>query len=168
MPDRLPDVIDPLALAEKRRHLRGEMALGQLDRVVKLLVDAQGSARVDLMFSKTGRQASVTGRVEAELVLQCQCCLGAMSWPVRSVVNLGIVSSVDQALMLPESMEPLLLDAESEMPLADIVQDELLLAIPAVPRHADCQLPRPLEAKPEKPHPFAGLAELKSKLSSQE
>ena len=168
MPDRLPDVIHPLSLAQKRRHLRGEIPLSQLDRVAGALFETQGTAKVELQFGKTGRQAGVTGRVEADLVLQCQCCLGAMSWPVKSEVNLGIVASVDEALLLPESMEPLLIEAESEIPLADIVQDELLLAIPTVPRHANCQVPNPLKAKTDKPHPFAGLAELKSKLSSQE
>jgi uncharacterized protein len=168
MPDRLPDVIDPLSLAQKRRHLRGEIPLSQLDRVAEALFETQGTAKVELQFGKTGRQAGVTGCVEADLVLQCQCCLGAMSWPVKSEVNLGIVTSVDEALLLPESMEPLLIEAESEIPLADIVQDELLLAIPTVPRHPNCQVPNPLKAKTDKPHPFAGLAELKSKLSSQE
>ncbi|MEY2679997.1 MAG: hypothetical protein RL661_228 [Pseudomonadota bacterium] len=168
MPDRLPDVIDPLSLAQKRRHLKGEIPLSQLDRVAEALLEAQGAAKVELRFSKSGRQAVVTGLVEADLILQCQCCLGAMSWPVRSEANLGIVTSVDEALQLPESMEPLLVEADSEILLADVVQDELLLSIPAVPRHPNCQLPDSFEAKSDKPHPFAGLAELKFKLSSQE
>ena len=168
MPDRLPDVIDPLALAQKRRRLRGEIPLQQMDRLAESLFSMQGNARLELQFDKSGRQASITGYVEAMLTLQCQCCLGEMTLPVKSKVNLGVVTSVDEALRLPESMEPLLLDAESEVALADIVQDELLLAIPAIPRHANCQLSGVPDSKPEKPHPFAGLADLKTKLSSQE
>jgi uncharacterized protein len=168
MPDRLPDVIDPLSLAQKSRHLRGEIPLSQLDRVAEALFETQGTAKFELKFGKTGRQAVVTGHVDADLILQCQYCMGAMSLPVNSEVNLGVVTSVDEALLLPESMEPLLIEVESEIALADIVQDELLLAIPTVPRHPNCQLPNALEAKTDKPHPFAGLADLMSKLSSQE
>ena len=168
MPDRLPDVIDPLALAQKRRRLRGEIPLQQMYRLAESLFATQGNARLELQFDKSGRQASITGYVEAMLTLQCQCCLGEMAWPVKSEVNLGVVTSVDEALRLPESMEPLLLEGESEVPLADIVQDEILLAIPAIPRHTNCHHPGAPDPKPEKPHPFAGLAELKTKLSSQE
>jgi uncharacterized protein len=64
------------------------------------------------------------------------------------------------------------LDAESEddvLPLAPLdvkalVEDELLLALPLVPRHEACPEPLPFEPGPEAPaseHPFAALAALK-------
>jgi uncharacterized protein len=80
-------------------------------------------------------------------------------------VRLGVVHSLGEADLLPESYEPLLLETDT-IPLADILQDELLLAVPAVPQHECCdpaaqsrQEAAPAVAK--RPNPFAVLAELK-------
>ena len=65
------------------------------------------------------------------------------------------------------------MDAESEddvlaisrsLDVPELLEDELLLALPLVPRHEVCPepLPVPEEAPEEKaPHPFAALAALK-------
>lgn len=163
MPDRLPDFLDPVAFAEKNRHVRGEFALSQMDRLADALMVRQGFVTVDLQFGKDGRMSCIRGCVEASLVLQCQCCLEPLPWVVRSDVNLGVVATVDEALLLPDSIDPLLVRAGTEVSLIDIVQDELLLGIPVIPQHQDCNFSTPAIAVPERPHPFAGLAQLKIK-----
>ncbi|MDP1159869.1 YceD family protein, partial [Klebsiella variicola] len=51
----------------------------------------------------------------------------------------------------------------------ELIEDELLLALPLVPRHANCPQPLPgagEQAEPEaeqRPNPFAALAALKRK-----
>jgi uncharacterized protein len=162
MRDSFPDEFDPLAFAEKARHLRGELELSRLDRLANVLADKEGKVSFDLQFSKEGRIPCIRGHVEAWLVLQCQCCLEPLPWLVRSDVNLGVAGTVDESLRLPESLEPLLLETGATVSLADIVQDELLLGIPVIPQHPDCRLPSPADAAPERPHPFAGLAHLKT------
>jgi uncharacterized protein len=49
-------------------------------------------------------------------------------------IKLGIVTTIEQADKLPEDFEPLLLEEESIL-LKDIVEDELLLILPAFPKH---------------------------------
>jgi uncharacterized protein len=80
---------------------------------------------------------------------------------VDSIVRLGIVRSLDEADLLPESFEPLLLEEEI-IPLADIVQEELLLAIPAIPQHPQCgRAPQEgVKPKNQRENPFAVLADL--------
>ena len=168
MPERLPDVIDPMGFAEKRRHLKGVIPVLKLDRLAEFLMETDGEVKVDLTFTRQGRTATIVGQVTADLTLQCQCCLGPISWPVACVVNLGIVNSLDAAMQLSDEMEPLLVTPDAEMPLADIVQDELILAVPAIPQHPDCRMPLPADPAPERPNPFADLAQLKSKRSIQE
>lgn len=163
MPDHLPDVVDPVACAEKNRHLRGVLAVNQMDRLADMLLDTQGFVTVDLRFSKEGRMSCIRGYVEAELVLQCQCCLEPLAWPIRSDVNLGVVGSVDESRLLPDSMEPLLIGAGCGVSLADIVQDELLLGVPVIPQHQNCDSATPAAAVSDRPHPFAGLAQFKIK-----
>lgn len=162
MVEHLPEFIDPVALAEKRRRFRGSLPISKLSRLRDVLVDQEGVAVFELSFEKDGKIVAVTGLVEADLKLQCQCCLGDISWPVRSEVRLGVVHSLGEADLLPESYDPLLLETGT-IPLADILQDELLLAIPAIPQHDRCGMDAAVkqEAAPKRPNPFAALAELK-------
>lgn len=169
MSDRLPAVFDPASFADKRRHLVGDVPLDSLDRLADLLLDKTGDAHLDLQFGRSGRLAWISGRVRSDLVLQCQFCLGPVPWPVDSALHLGVVTSVDEALRLPDSIEALIVGAGEEVSLADIVQDELLLAIPTIPRHADCRASGSgIPAQTSRPNPFTELARLKKDLSSQE
>ncbi|MGZ8246632.1 YceD family protein [Methylomagnum sp.] len=163
--DRLPELFDPLEFVEKKRRIKGIVPLGGLDRLHDALLNREDGVRVDLEFMREGRVAAVTGRVEATLVLQCQCCLEPMDWPVSSEVRLGVVTSIDQANLLPEDFEPLMVDPGAVIALADIVQDELLLAMPSVPQHSDCKLSKPDKASGGVEHPFAVLAQLKKNQS---
>lgn len=167
MLEQLPELIEPLALVDKRRQIKGSLPLSRMPRLQDLLMSMEGEARIELRFEKEGRIAAVLGFVEADLQLQCQCCLGSLSWPVHSVVSLGIVKSIDEADLLPEQYEPLLLEEDSLL-LADIIQEELLLAIPPIPQHEHCEGLKPLTADGEQPaaavrreNPFAVLSGLK-------
>ena len=167
MVEHLPERIDPLALAEKRRQFKGSLPLSQLVSLQELLLNPEGMVRFELKFGKVGKLSMVTGYVEAELELQCQCCLGPIAWPVSGQVKLAVVSSIDEADLLPESCDPLLLEEET-ISLADILQEELLLAIPSIPQHRECDAsaaPREELVQtpdtPKRPNPFAVLAEMK-------
>lgn len=131
---RLPKYIDPLHLADKRGALKGEIPISSLTRLADLLFDDRGSVAVELFFQREGRWATIEGHLESVLVLKCQNCLAALEWPVNSTVKLGIVSSLEQADKLPEAYEPLMLKDDNVL-LTDIVEDELLLALPAFPKH---------------------------------
>jgi len=165
MVEHLPEFVDPLMLADKRRHFNGVLPLSKMPRLLEMLLVKEGGVKFGLKFGKEGKIASVTGTIDAELVLQCQCCLGPIAWPVHSRVSLAVVASLDEADLLPENYEPLLLEGET-IALADIVQDELLLAIPCVPQHDHCgTVPQgkkaPEPKAPERTNPFAVLSELK-------
>jgi uncharacterized protein len=169
MPEHLPDVIDPVAFADKRRHLVGRLALGDLDRIAPMVTNPEAFAELDLQFGKKGRQPLIEGRVAAQLLLECQCCLGPLVWDVNSEVKLGIVESVDAAMLLPDDTEALIVEPDAEIVLSDIVQDELLLAIPAIPQHSNCQMLGETRVRAEtKKNPFAALADLKIKPTSEE
>lgn len=167
MLEQAPEIIDPLLFVEKRRHIRGSVEVSRMSRLVDLLHSQDGEVSFDLKFEKEGRIAAITGEVKAQLVLQCQCCLGPVTWPVSSQVSLGIVHSIDEADLLPESYEPLLLDANETLALIDLVQDELLLAVPQVPQHQRCEISvseksLPTPDLPKRANPFEVLAKLKS------
>jgi uncharacterized protein len=161
MLDRLPELFDPREFVERKRRIKGSIPLARLDRLRDVLSDSGGEAKIDLAFGKEGRIGCISGTVEADLPLQCQCCLETMLFPVQSDVRLGVVGSIDEANLLPEDLEPILVNPGAEVALADVVQDELLLAVPAIPRHTDCRIPGQPDAEVANEHPFAALANLK-------
>ncbi|MBS1211782.1 MAG: metal-binding protein [Proteobacteria bacterium] len=163
MSDHLPDHIDPLAFVDKRKRLKGSFALARMSGLADLLMDASGEARVELQFDRQDRYPVVMLTVSADLVLQCQCCLEPLPWPVNSRTTLAVVKSIDEANLLPESLEPLLMEEET-IGLADLVEQELVLAVPPIPQHEQCDTPAKGAGAATgggRENPFARLAELK-------
>ncbi|WP_277458483.1 YceD family protein [Methylococcus capsulatus] len=161
----MPEFVDPLGFADKRRRVVGELPLALFDRIEEFLFERTGSIRVELEFGKDGRWSVVTGWVEADLVLQCQLCLDRLPWSVRLRVALGVVASLEEADRLPASCEPLLFDGGAPIRLSDLVQDELVLAVPPIPQHAVCgdnAPPGPQAENGKRENPFAVLAQLKN------
>jgi DUF177 domain-containing protein len=165
----LPDRLDLLATADAGRELRGCMKLASMPRLVPALLSTDGDLQVSLELGKAPDGTRyLCGTIRGDVQLQCQRCLEPMSLALDLGFRLGIVRDQQGMDALHERYEPLLVGAEPAC-LADIVTDEVLLALPLVPAHADsgeCHrfvqdyLP-PEPAKRE--GPFAVLAELKQK-----
>lgn len=137
MSDSLPKFIDPLSLADKNAHLAGTIPLNSLSRLHELLVNEAGKVSVSLFFSKEGKTAKIRGHISAILAVKCQRCLERIEWPIESEIKLGVVSSLDQVNKLPESLEPLLLPEENKILLTDIIEDEILILLPDIPKHSN-------------------------------
>jgi uncharacterized protein len=171
MLNRLPEIIEPLHLADKRGELKGELAVSDLKRIADMLYDNTGSVMVELFFGREGRLAKVEGRIHSVLQLKCQSCLQSLEWTVDSVVKLGIVGSLDQANRLADDYEPLLVETDS-IRLIDMIEDELLLSLPTYPKHQhSCFVANSDNNKTQNPardaqsaaeNPFSILATLKN------
>jgi len=139
MRDALPESVDPRRLAEVGRELSGSLSLARMPRLAELLDGADVADPEFAAFTlEFGRDASgrdvVRGRVTATLRLRCQRCNDLLELPVSSGFTLVVVHGLDEAAQLPAEYEPLLPD-EAEIDPATLVEDELLLAVPPVPRH---------------------------------
>ena len=126
--------------------------------------------RFDLNFEKKGIFRIITGSVLADLELDCQVCMETIDLSVDRKVSLSVVTSIEQAERLPEEYEALLLQSvEETVVLMDIVEDELLLALPDIAKHGNCSNNVTIsmnineEAEPEEAavNPFSVLANLK-------
>lgn len=171
MLDRLPNLIDPLLLADRNAAIEGKMPIADLERLRELLVDESGEISLKLFFARAGKLATVEGHISTVLALKCQRCLETLEWPISSDIKLGIVTSLEQANNLPDGYEPLLHLDEDKIPLKNIIEDELLLSVPSVPKHQDnCLAPNIPANKSElildtthsaTKKPFSILADLK-------
>jgi uncharacterized protein len=165
MSKALTQRIDPISAADKGRTFEGSVDLSSLPRLVPMLADEKGEARFWLRFMREGRLPVVQGTVGAELLVQCQCCLKPMALAVDQSFLLGVVESLDAVDTLPDGMEPVLIDgADPGVTVLELVEDELLLALPHVTQHLACESVRPdeqvrLTQARERPA-FADLASL--------
>ncbi len=168
MSQRIPDRVDPWRLAEQGETLSGRMPLHALPRLAVLLQDTDNEAAFTMRFGKDrDRRFTVNLMVQAKLVLECQRCLDNMTLEVDAETPMALVSGPMEAEQLPSELDPLMLTPEEYLDIAALVEDELLLAIPASPRHAhdDCAHPGKQgsvkQADNQEDNPFAILAKLK-------
>lgn len=168
--ERLPVHIDPIRMADTRRLFQGEVGLAEMPRLVEALQDDDGKVSVSLEFGTDEEGIRVMrGRVEAQVTLICQRCLEPMHHQVDNQFALGLVRSETEAEELPSHYEPLLLDGKPLF-LRDVIEDEMLLALPIVPRHSSQECEAQMESGEteaeqdggERDNPFASLAELKT------
>jgi uncharacterized protein len=137
MLNRLPELIDPLLLVEKREGFKGTIAIAKMKRLASLLVEASGSAELEIQFGRDSAGLAIaTGTVSAVVRLQCQRCLEPMDFQVDSKFTLGVVASLSEASQLPDNYEPLIAD-QGRLSLAELVEDEILLALPAIAMHTE-------------------------------
>ena len=134
----LPARITPWQLAAEDGRLTGDLALDNLPRLMAIVNQAGGVVSIDLAAGKDAQGLPfIVGRLQTEVELTCQRCLGPLQWPLDVAVRLALVHAEAEADRLPDDYEPLLAPADGAMAVADLVEDELLLALPQIPRHAD-------------------------------
>ncbi len=163
----LPSRLDPWQAVDNRSVVAGRLPLSSLPRLRGLLLDATGDVRFRLGFGRDeARRAVLRCEVAATLKLRCQRCLEALDHKVDADTWLALVSGIDEERLLPERYDPLPVDDEPIRP-RDLIEDELLLALPQIPMHAPVvcaqQIPDVDGARMRsaKASPFAVLAALK-------
>jgi len=139
-PQRLPVEVDPFRLAQAGRILEGSLALQQMKRLQPLLISDEGDVEVALEFGIDGMGVHyLRGQLRAPLALVCQRCLEPLSLDAELRVELAFVHNAVQAEAIPAPYEPYVVEATPLM-LVDILEEELLLFLPPIPRHelAEC------------------------------
>ncbi len=136
---RLPVQIDPIRLAVARQQLYGELAIKHLTRLSELLTLTDGVVKVQLDFDvDVNKIHHVRGSLKADLSLFCQRCLQAMPWQLNVDVSLAFIAHEHQVDELVTEYEPYLFDA-TPVVLSDMIEDEILLALPQVPMHEESE-----------------------------
>lgn len=174
--DFAADRLDVPAFALAAATLEGRDALRLFPRLMEEIADEQSAHTVD--WVAVGEEIQHVGRpaqewlhlkVDAVLPLTCQRCLGPVDVPMEIERSFRFVESEEAAVAEDDTVEEDLLVTQRDFKLRELVEDELLMALPAVPQHDVCpvevrmsvQDPDFEEAEVEKPNPFAALATLK-------
>ena len=134
---RLPLEVDPFRLAAREEHLQGEIPLKQMKRLITALSSSEGEVFIDVEFSvDINRVVLLTGQIKTDTKLICQRCMGEMEFPVSLDFQLAFARSEAEMERLPEGYEVTLIE-DTPMMLSDIIEDEILLALPPIPKHLD-------------------------------
>lgn len=170
--DALPRYIDVRKLSQQQGQVKGVIALSQLPRLKEFVGQQSVNVEAQLSFfrDEEGRQR-VEGSITTKLVVACQRCLQPFAQPVQSSVNLVIVRSDEESRNLPAELDGWQID-DDQVELAHLLEDEILLAMPIVALHEECEMAASIAAQPSskmqtsstdnsKVNPFSVLAELK-------
>ena len=153
-------------LVANEAEVRGTIPLDQCPRLAGVVAKVEGETHFELRFCTNGSgRPAVVGEVSAIAWLQCQRCTEPYEQTLRSDVRVEIVDDLDADSRQP-GFEPMA--TVEAVTIVEIVETELLLAMPAVPVHAagECEIDeayRVSEEDTRRPSPFAALKELNLK-----
>ena len=175
-----PRKLDVELFARDAERLEGTVALRSLPR----LLDAcqpearTGAGEREVQWQASGQQRTPRGadaqpwlhlQAKVTLPLECQRCLGAVESPIEVDRWFHFARSEAEAAQLDAEAEEDVLALSRSFDLIGLLEDEVLLALPLVPRHETCAVIQPsvpemaADAGEEEPrtNPFEVLAALK-------
>lgn len=146
-----------------QREFEGRIPLASMMRMRDGLVDTEGDVRYVLAFGTDQlRVAYAELRIDAELPLECQRSLKRFLFPVQTTQRLGLIRNEADEAALPPEYEALLVGADGMLRPAELVEDELILALPVVALAPDVDAVQrefaPTEEEIAQANPFSALA----------
>ncbi len=165
MPDDGLKLCNVAVLAEEARTVTLAVPVNRLERIAEQLTRRDGMVTGSVALAMDQGRIVADVELVATLEVRCQRCLEPMLLPVESQSRVALVGSDADAAAVPPELETALAP-EGRMRLADLVEEELLLALPAAPRHPEGQCPNEQgERKTESfveptQRPFAALGAL--------
>lgn len=158
-------VIDSLEFAQRGEKMSGTLPVASLPRLNDLVAGQGHEVAYVLSGGHDERQRPMLEvRVTGTLVLQCQRCLGTLEHVVDFENRILLVPAGEIPADADDPDAPDYIEAQSELDVAGLVEDEILLQLPFAPRHeSECAGSKPAGSEVQaKPSPFAALAALKN------
>ena len=179
-----PARLDVARLAEAGASLAGQWPVAELPRLASSLVQPIDSKSPPVRWRATGERARLAGagecpalrlEADADVTLECQRCLEPLTEHLHVDRKFFYVEGEDTAAALDLESEDDVAALQRSIDLRQLVEDELLLALPLIPRHPVCPGVEgsavvdagsadpfgSAVAMPAADHPFAQLATLK-------
>ena len=170
--------LDVVAFTTEGGSLSGQWDGAELARLAESQSPPQDTALSPVDWQASGERRVVSGgppqpwialSVASRLWLTCQRCLQPFEWPGQVSGQVRFVRGEAEAETLDAEIDDDVLAITRSLNLRELLEDELLLAMPLIPRHELC--PQPLAVAPgatdpadgaDAPaHPFAALQALK-------
>jgi uncharacterized protein len=158
---------------DSERAFSASVLLAELPRLVPFVPHEAPETSLDFdlrFFRDEGRALLATLDVQTTVQVECARCLQSMRLPVMGSSLLQFVYNDAQAEQVGDVREPVLVDAEGGVVLSNLLEEEVLIALPTVAMHEhQCQPAWREEAEDdgvqslveqsERPNPFAALGQ---------
>ena len=155
---------------ELNRTIEGVYPISKLARLSEALLSNEGFITARLEFGHCAGYACLKGRVYAALTIECQRCLKPIQTEITGKFKFALINSEDEFELLPEELEPYLIEGEKQS-IIELIEEELLLSLPMVTVHKEAcsdymskqnsKIQADIKAGKETSHPFAALKALK-------
>jgi uncharacterized protein len=166
MPDDGSKLRDVSTLAEEGSEVAFAIPVARMKRLAGELQADGGMAIGAAQFARERGFAVASLQVTAEVTLLCQRCLKPLVTTISADSRVFLPHSEAAAQRVPADAE-LMLAPEGRLRMSELVEEDLMLALPLAPLHADdeyCAM-RPEEPEGDLPpvdvqKPFAALGDL--------
>jgi uncharacterized protein len=150
--------IDGFEFASAGATQQGVWPLRDFARLRDVLASAAGEVAYEISGVRDERgRPSLRLKVSGTLMLRCQRCLEPMAFEVRADETLVLAATLAEIHDEPaDAHAPDRVVAGKEMALRELIEDELILAVPYAPRHESCTAGGAGDGE-ERTSPFAGL-----------
>ncbi|MFM8767626.1 MAG: YceD family protein, partial [Rubrivivax sp.] len=159
-----PRRLEVAAFAKAQARLEGRLALVDLPRLAEGLLVIADEAPAAVNWQAAGSMRQVLGgspetrlhlQARARVWLTCQRCLGPMAQELQVDRSFRFVRDEDEAAQLDETTDDEdVLSMGRPLDLWALVEDELIMSLPIVPRHETCPAPlsalAPLDHEPDR------------------
>ena len=153
-----PTLINNIEFAEKNLEIAGKIEASSCERLLELLnVSSENLADIRYKLIGTAKKQQLPNlnlSIQAKLPVLCQRCLAPMQ--LNFALTFDYVISAQAPLEAEENDEIDWLEAAPNMNVNELIEDELLIAMPIAPKHDNGCAPATTQSG-EKPNPFAVL-----------
>ncbi len=154
-------------IPSQQQCFAGEVSIDTLPNLQSSLAEKGAIGHYSIVCAvDTEGYTYLEGKATATVKLICERCLNVMDRELVSHFALSPVTDDEQAKDLPVRYEAIVVDKEGKIALADLLEQELILQLPLVPKHEqmNCnQLWQKENFEAQRPNPFTVLAALKQK-----
>lgn len=166
---KLPLTIDPRRSAQRGTECIGYFELIGLDRLLAISDKSSEQVNVKMNFEVDEQGLTViSGNASTKVSLTCQRCNEPYEEKLEVEFFFSPVKKEEDVEYLPSNYDAVELDENGEVNLRDLVEDELILVVPLIPKHKleECSADADttwgkLPEVVEKPNPFDLLKQLK-------
>lgn len=169
----LPKEIDPVKAARSEHTFEGRLPFSDFPRLKELLCLDENTQKGQIEFEWTffvneKQQTCASLKLLGEFPLVCERCQKPCKIKLNELIPMQVVKSEEEAENLPLAVEPILVNAENQCDTLEIIEDELILALPMIPMHLeekDCSFSQnkayyPAEKDNSTYKPFANLSKV--------
>ena len=143
MPPPWSKPLDIDRLADGEADIDFAVPLAELPRLRSQLASVEGLVRGRVHFKRESGFVVADLTMSGAATLACQRCLQPVTEPVESATRVALIAAEADAGRVPDHLEPMLA-AGGRISVGELVEEELLLALPIVPLHreaSDCAVP---------------------------